>query len=583
MATPSGIRPSHPLNLKESPIEGWKLFKQSWENYVVITDILKKDNKYQKAMFLHCIGPDALKVYNTFNLAEDGTTKLQDIIAKFENFIIGETNETYERYKFNQRNQLSEETTDQFITALKTLSSTCNFCDCMKESLLRDRLVTGIRNPETRKKLLERRKLALQDAIDICRATESSASQIKEMDHRQTSSDTINKIVKQPSRPFKVRPTSAQATCKFCGGQHQFLKSKCPAYGKVCSKCGGRNHFAKVCKKTQKKPHKAAPKVRNVKTDSDSESSSDWMNSIKGTIKCNMLVKGKPVAFLIDSGASVNLLPIKYATHLVASSTKPLRSYCDTIVDTKGISRQVIKNPKTGKNYSVEFVVVDNECQPVIGLKAARQMKLLVIKENNFEQVASLANNAIFNGELGSLPGKQHLTVDSSVATVIMPDRRVPIAMKAKLKTELGDMVKRGIITPMEEPTPWVSQLVVTPKPNGRLRVCLDPKFLNKALQREHYTMPILDDILHDLSSSKVFTKADLQNGYWHVQLDEESSRLTTFQTCFGRFRFLRLPFGLNVSAEIFLEKNKRAAWRHARCCLHERRYHHSRDKPTGT
>ncbi|GFS11811.1 Reverse transcriptases (RTs) from retrotransposons domain-containing protein [Elysia marginata] len=62
-----------------------------------------------------------------------------------------------------------------------------------------------------------------------------------------------------------------------------------------------------------------------------------------------------------------------------------------------------------------------------------------------------------------------------------MPDRRVPIAMKAKLKTELGDMVKRGIITPVEEPTPWVSQLVVTPKPNGRLCVCLDPKYLNKA------------------------------------------------------------------------------------------------------
>ncbi|GFR94452.1 30S ribosomal protein S7P [Elysia marginata] len=107
MATPSGIRPPHPLNLKKSPIEGWKLFKQSWENYVVITDILKKDNKYQKAMFLHCIGPDDLKVYNTFNLAEDETTKLQDIIAKFENFIIGETNETYERCKFQSEKPIA--------------------------------------------------------------------------------------------------------------------------------------------------------------------------------------------------------------------------------------------------------------------------------------------------------------------------------------------------------------------------------------------------------------------------------------------------------------------------------------------
>ncbi|GFN79015.1 Gag Polyprotein [Plakobranchus ocellatus] len=299
-----------------------------------------------------------VQVYNTFNLPEDDTTKLEDIVTKFEDFIIGETNETYERYKFNQRNQLPEESTDQFLTALKTLSSTCNFCDCMKESLLRDRLVTVIKNPETRKKLLERRKLTLQDAVDICRATESSASQIKDMDHKHTSPETVHKIVNKPARQTTLRLKPAQATCKFCGGKHPFLKSKCPAYGKTCSKCAGKNHFAKVCKRSQKKRHKA--KVRNVETDSDSESTYDWVNAIKGTIKCNMLVKGKPVAFPIDSGASVNLLPVKYATHLVASSTKPLRSYCDTVVDTKGISRQIITNPKTSKNYSVEFVVFDN-------------------------------------------------------------------------------------------------------------------------------------------------------------------------------------------------------------------------------
>ncbi|GFO25999.1 30S ribosomal protein s7p [Plakobranchus ocellatus] len=338
MAAPSGIRPPHPLNLKESPIEGWKLFKQSWNNYVVITELQQKGNKYQKAMFLHCIGPEALKVYNTFNLPEDDTTKLEDIVTKFEDFIIGETNETYERYKFNQRNQLPEESTDQFLTALKTLSSTCNFCDY-----------------------------------------EGKPPQ------RQTS-----------YRDKKPRNEKAPRTAKT-------------------DTSGRRGHLQghRVCKRSQEKHHKAAAKVRNVETDSESESTYEWVNAIKGTIKCNILVKGKPVAFLIDSGASVNLLPVKYATHLVTSSTKPLRSFCDTVVDTKGISRQIITNPKTSKNYSKEFVVAYNECQPVIGLKAARQMKLLVIKENDFEQVASLAHSAIFNGELGSLPGKQHLTAQS--------------------------------------------------------------------------------------------------------------------------------------------------------------------------
>ena len=78
---------------------------------------------------------------------------------------------------------------------------------------------------------------------------------------------------------------------------------------------------------------------------------------------------------------------------------------------------------------------------------------------------------------------------------------------------------------------------------------------MNKALKREHFTLPTLDDNLHELSDDKVFSKADLAAGYWHAKLDEESSKLTTFQTCFGRFRWIRLPFGLAVSAEIFQRK----------------------------
>ena len=161
----------------------------------------------------------------------------------------------------------------------------------------------------------------------------------------------------------------------------------------------------------------------------------------------------------------------------------------------------------------------------------------------------------IFDGEVGTFPAEQHLTVDSSVPPVVMPDRRVPIAFKTKLKEEFYNMTKKGVITPVTEPTPWVSQLVVATKPNGNLRVCIDSNYLNKALRREYFAMLILDDVLYELSSSKLFTKVDLKNGYWHVLLDDESSRLTTFQTCYGRYRFLRLPFGLNVSAEIFERK----------------------------
>jgi hypothetical protein len=89
-------------------------------------------------------------------------------------------------------------------------------------------------------------------------------------------------------------------------------------------------------------------------------------------------------------------------------------------------------------------------------------------------------------------------------------------------------------------------------KKSGSLRICIDPKPLNAALKREHYQIPVIDDLLPDLTDACVFTKVDLTSAFWHLELDDESSVLTTFATPYGRFRWLRLPFGLNVSSEIF-------------------------------
>ena len=94
----------------------------------------------------------------------------------------------------------------------------------------------------------------------------------------------------------------------------------------------------------------------------------------------------------------------------------------------------------------------------------------------------------------------------------------------------------------------------------GALPVCVDPHELNKTLQREHYTLPTLEDMLHEHRDPTVFSKADLSSGYWHVKLDDESSILTTFQTCFGRYRWCRLPFGTTVSSEVF-QKHLLAAY----------------------
>ena len=115
--------------------------------------------------------------------------------------------------------------------------------------------------------------------------------------------------------------------------------------------------------------------------------------------------------------------------------------------------------------------------------------------------------------------------------------RRVPVAIRDKLKQTLEHLTQQGIITPVTEPTDWISSMVVVTKKNGMLRICLDPNDLNRAVQREHYPLPTIKDITTRLHGAKLFTVLDVKNGFWHVALDEQSSFLTTFYTPFGRFR----------------------------------------------
>ena len=87
---------------------------------------------------------------------------------------------------------------------------------------------------------------------------------------------------------------------------------------------------------------------------------------------------------------------------------------------------------------------------------------------------------------------------------------------------------------------------------SGALRICIDPRPLNTALRRERYQLHVLEDILLELSKARVFSTVDLKSGYWHCVLAPESSILRTFATPYGRYRWIRLTFGLSASSKIF-------------------------------
>ena len=99
------------------------------------------------------------------------------------------------------------------------------------------------------------------------------------------------------------------------------------------------------------------------------------------------------------------------------------------------------------------------------------------------------------------------MKVNSEMSPVQHSPRRVPVVVRARLKEELDRMTEQEIIAPVTAPTPWVSSMVVLPKPKGKFRIYLDPKELNKAIQREHYPLPTIEDVATRLHGANTFTK----------------------------------------------------------------------------
>ncbi|UYV81689.1 K02A2.6-like, partial [Cordylochernes scorpioides] len=145
---------------------------------------------------------------------------------------------------------------------------------------------------------------------------------------------------------------------------------------------------------------------------------------------------------------------------------------------------------------------------------------------------------------------------DESQPHAIYTPRRIPIPLLNKTKEQLDQMVEKGVIEKVEQPTDWCAPMVIVPKPSSNdLRNCVDLTALNKFVKREHYPIPSVEYTLAQMGGAKLFSKLDANSEFWQIPLSEESSSLTTFLTPFGRYRFKRLPFGISSAPEVFQRK----------------------------
>ena len=162
----------------------------------------------------------------------------------------------------------------------------------------------------------------------------------------------------------------------------------------------------------------------------------------------------------------------------------------------------------------------------------------------------------IFEGIGKFLGPPYHIQVDPKVTPKQTPCQPIPIHLKDAFQKEINQMLQAGVLLPVTKATPWINSFVLIKKRGKhgqvKLRICLDPTNLNKAVTREPYHFRKPKDISHMVADTCILTACNCKKGYWHQTLDEASSYLTTFNTKVGRYRFAVMPFGITVAGDVF-------------------------------
>ena len=156
-----------------------------------------------------------------------------------------------------------------------------------------------------------------------------------------------------------------------------------------------------------------------------------------------------------------------------------------------------------GKNYELDFQVVNVDQKPLLSATNCEQLGLLTV---HVSQTVHLVRETdimteyadVFTG-LGCLPGEYHMEIDDTVKPVQHQPRRVAVALKPELQKKIDELERKGVLAKVTTPTDWISSMVAVRKPSGKLRICLDPQDLNRALKRPHYPMPTVEEILPHL------------------------------------------------------------------------------------
>ncbi|KAL9967391.1 hypothetical protein ACROYT_G025605 [Oculina patagonica] len=271
----------------------WQHWVSSFEIYSVASELADKDDKVQRATFLHCLGSAVQRIFRTI---PGEHKKLDDVQRALEEYFAPKRNVVAERYKFRSREQKPEEPIDSYLTALRELAKSCEF-GALEEEMIRDQIVEKCSSKTLRQKLLQQDELNLTKTMKVARSDETSKKDAS-LIAKGTKEDPI------PVDQVDARRTDGGRDKKFicyrCGGMDGHSPDECGALNSRCNACRKMGHLARVCNSTTKNPQQRR---------SNQNSNQRSRKNPKKKIQVN--VNGQKIRMIVDTGCKYNIISSK--------------------------------------------------------------------------------------------------------------------------------------------------------------------------------------------------------------------------------------------------------------------------------
>ncbi|XP_062704249.1 uncharacterized protein K02A2.6-like [Aedes albopictus] len=584
----------------------------SFDNYVAGDDFEVYEERMLQHFLLHDIPENRKVAFLLTHLGMDtyailkkllqpvnpSTKTYAELVAALKKHFRPDVNKVSERYRFHQADQNAGQVVSEYVVELKALAEKCEFGDFLTEAL-RDRFVFGIYDSRLRTHLLKQKNLTFDKAVDEALNWELAEKDNKVRENvfgahvvrsgKQNRGRSKSRSKFGNSNGGQKNQYGRRKVCEKCGRDH--VSGKCPARNWKCFACGKQGHGANVCYSRSARQNRSgsqdsrknqtvgtvgagedlAAEIANLRMQLNSVKNDALLVRSKEATE-TLFVDNRPVEFEIDSGACATV--ISDNLYRKWFSNRPLFSVNDDFSTVTGQNIKVIggfsadvSRRQRGPSERLALVVIESNkgFRPLLGRTWMdvlwpgwrSKFKESIVSMNRVENtlldsIRLKYPNVICNDNTPIRDFEAEIIMEDNVTPIFHVAYSPPYQQRPAIEAELNRLCEENILKKVAF-SRWASPIVVVPKSNGSLRLCIDCKVtINPHLRSEHYPLPRIDDIFAKLANCNFFCVIDLRGAYQQLKVSENSQQYLTINTHIGLFQYVRLPFGVATAPSIF-------------------------------